>query len=171
MKVVLVILLLGLPLLGQQVPRADVFGIIAHGRLYDDEGRLGAGVSGGSGVGYRLRKRLGVEAEVSGFRSERDFGAGREPFRNGGVFVMGNALAHFGPSRAQFYLIGGAGVASVRNRNSGRSESGFAIDCGAGFKFFAAEHIYVRPDFRIFGKSGGALYSLMRIGIGVGYSW
>lgn len=171
MKLVLVILLLGLPVLGQQVPRTDVFGVIAHGRLYDDEGKLGSGLSGGGGVGYRLRKRLGVEGEVTGFRSERDFGAGREPFRNSGVFVMGNALAHFGPPRAQFYLLGGAGVANVRNRNSGVSESGFAINCGAGFKFFASEHIYVRPDFRIYGKSGGALYTLMRIGIGVGYSW
>jgi opacity protein-like surface antigen len=167
----LVVLLLGLPLLGQQIPRADVFGTIGYAKLYDDEGRLGNGAAVGGGIGYRLRKRLGVEAEINGFSTEREIAAGFPPFRNSGAFLMGNALAHFGPPRAQFYLLGGAGVANVRNRISGFSESGFGINFGFGMKIFASEHIYVRPDFRIYGKTGGEPYSLMRIGIGVGYSW
>lgn len=172
---ILLLLLLALPLSAQQIPRADVFGTIGIGKVYDDEGSLGSGLAGGGGVGYRLRKRLGVEAEVNAFRSERDFGQVVAPFRFSGFQVMGNALAHFGPRRAQFYLLGGAGVMGVRNRNRDVSDTKFGIGFGVGMKIFASEHIYIRPDLRIFGRGGSNLVgdpiTVLRIGIGAGYSW
>ena len=171
----LALLLLGLPLAAQQIPRTEVFGLIGLGKVYDDEGSLGSGPSGGGGIGYRLRKRLGVEGEVNFVRSSRDFGGGAPSFRHNGFHLMGNALAHFGPPRAQFYLLGGAGLAHVRNVQADISESKFGINFGLGMKIYASEHIYIRPDLRIFGSGGGQAlespFTVIRIGIGVGYSW
>jgi hypothetical protein len=151
----LAVLLLVAPLCAQQ-RRAEVFGMIGIGKTYDDEGSLGSGPSGGGGVGYRLRKRLGVGAEINAFRSKRDFGSFQPPFEHNGVHVMGNALAHFGPPRAQFYLLGGAGLAHLRNVGRDISETKFGICFGVGMKIFASRRIYVRPDVRVFGSGGGA---------------
>jgi hypothetical protein len=171
----LLLLVVALPAIAQQPGRADVFGLIGIGKVYDDEGSLGSGLNVGGGIGYRLRKRLGVEAEVNGFRSERDFGAFPPPFRFSGYQVMGNALSHFGPPRAQFYILGGLGVMGVRNRNRDIGDTQFGIGFGVGMKIFASEHIYIRPDLRIFGRGGSNLIgdpiTVLRIGIGAGYSW
>lgn len=170
----LALLLLAAPLFGQQ-RKADVFGMIGTGAVYDDEGSLGRGVTGAGGIGYRLRKRLGVEAEVNVFQSKRDFGQIVPPFRHSGLHVMANALAHFGPSRAQFYLLGGVGLLHVRNKTRNLSDSGFNIGLGFGMKIFATEHVYIRPDFRIFGggtrQAVESPFSMLRIGVGVGYSF
>jgi hypothetical protein len=175
MRRLLVLLALGVPLIAQQPGRADIFGLIGLGKVYDDEGSLGSGVNLGGGIGYRLRKRLGVEAEVNAFRSERDFGAFPPPFRFSGFQVMGNALSHFGPPRAQFYILGGLGVMGVRNRNRDVADTQFGIGFGVGMKIFASEHIYIRPDLRIFGRGGSNLVgdpiTVLRVGIGAGYSW
>jgi hypothetical protein len=168
-------LILGVPLIAQQPGKTDVFGLIGLGKVYDDEGSLGSGLNLGGGVGYRLRKRLGVEAEVNGFRSERDFVSSLSPFRHSGFQVMGNALSHFGPPRAQFYILGGLGVMGVRNRRRDVADTLFGIGFGAGMKIFASEHIYIRPDLRIFGRGGSNLIgdpiTVLRIGIGAGYTW
>lgn len=166
------VLLLALPLLGQP-RRAEVFGAIGAGKVYDDEGSLGSGPSGGGGIGYRLRKRLGVEAEVNGFRSTRDFGGGAPVFRMSGLHVMANALSHFGPPKAQFYVLGAAGVVRVSTRT--RADGGLNLGFGVGLKIFATERVYLRPDFRIFaGRGGSAIESPItrfRMSVGVGYSW
>lgn len=171
----LLLLIVALPLIAQQTGRADVFSLIGIGKVYDDEGSLGSGPSGGFGIGYRLTKRLGVEAEVNAFRSERDFGVVPPPFRHSGFQVMGNALAHFGPARARFYLLGGLGAMGVRNRNRDVADTRFGIGFGVGMKIFASEHIYIRPDLRIFGRGGSNLVgdpiTVLRIAIGAGYSW
>jgi opacity protein-like surface antigen len=170
----LLCLLLALPLLAQQ-KRVDVFGLIGVGATYDDEGSLGRGVSGAGGIGYRLTKRFGVEGEINAFQSKRDFGQPVPPFQHSGAHVMANALAHFGPSRAQFYLLGGVGLLHVKNKSTDRSDNGFNVGFGAGFKFFATDHIYIRPDVRIFGGSTSQAvespFSMLRIAVGVGYSW
>jgi hypothetical protein len=172
---VFLLLALCVPLLAQQPPRADVFGTIGLGKVYDDEGSLGSGPSGGGGIGYRLRKRLGVEGEINAFRSRRDFASSVSPFQHNGVHLMANFLSHFGPPRAQFYLLGGVGLLHVKNVRRGVSDTGFNVGFGLGFKFFATEHIYIRPDLRIFGggtsQAVESPFSMIRIGIGAGYSW
>jgi opacity protein-like surface antigen len=168
------LLLLALPLAAQQ-GRVDVFGLIGVGATYDDEGSLGRGVSGAAGIGYRLTKRLGIEGEVNAFSSKRDFGQIVPPFQHSGAHVMGNALLHFGPSRAQFYLLGGVGLLHVKNKSTNQSDNGFNVGLGLGMKIFATSHIYIRPDFRIFGGSTNQAvespFSMLRLGVGVGYSW
>ncbi len=168
------LLLLALPLAAQQ-RRVDVFGLLGVGATYDDEGSLGKGVSGAGGIGFRLTKRLGVEGEINAFSSKRDFGQIVPPFQHSGAHVMGNALLHFGPQRAQFYLLGGVGLLHVKNKNSNLSDNGFNVGFGFGFKFFATEHIYIRPDFRVFGGSSSQAaetpFSMLRVAVGVGYSW
>lgn len=170
----LLVVLLGLPLLAQQ-RKADVFGMIGYGRTSDDEGSLGGGVNGGGGLGYRLTRRLGVEGEVNAFRSNRDFGQPIPPFQHNGVHVMGNALVHFGPSRTQFYLLGGVGVLHVKNVRSGQTGSGLNVGLGAGFRIFATERVYIRPDFRLFAGDGGngaeTPFGVLRAAVGLGYSW
>ena len=88
---------------------------------------------------------------------------------------MANALLHFGPSRAQFYLLGGVGLLHVKNKSTNQSDDGFNVGLGCGMKIFATDHIYVRPDFRIFGGSTSQAvespFSMLRLGVGVGYSW
>lgn len=167
-------LLLALPLLAQQ-PKGEVFGLVGIGKTSDDEGSLGSGLNGGGGVGYRLTKRLGVEAEVNGFRSKRDFGQPVPPFEHSGVHVMGNGLVHFGPQRAQFYILGGVGLLHVKNVRSGASGNGLNVGLGLGFKFFATEHVYIRPDVRLFAGDGGrgaeTPFAVIRFGVGLGYSW
>ena len=174
MRLWLAVLLLAAPLVAQQ-RRADVFGLIGIGKVYDDEGSLGSGPSGGGGIGYRLRKRLGVEAEINAFSSKREFGGVPPPFEHNGAHVMGNVLSHFGPSRTQFYVLGGAGLLYVKNQARNVSDTGFNVGFGVGMKIFATERVYIRPDFRIF--SGGTSqavespFSMLRIGAGVGYSF
>ena len=62
-----------LPAIAVDYPRAEVFGAIGVGKTGDDEGGLGSGINGGGGIGYRIVRRLGVEAEINGFRTKRTF--------------------------------------------------------------------------------------------------
>jgi hypothetical protein len=168
------VLLLGLPLLAQQ-RKADVFGLIGYGKTADDEGSLGGGMNVGGGIGYRLTRRIGIEGEVNGFRSRRDFGHGVPSFQHSGAHAMANVLAHFGPPRSQFYLLGGVGLVHVKNVQYGDSGIGLNLGFGAGFKAFVSERVYVRPDFRLMAGDGGngaeAPFAVMRVGIGLGYCW
>ncbi len=63
----------------------------------------------------------------------------------------------------------------VKNVQSGRSGNGLNVGLGAGFKFFVSERVYIRPDFRLFGGDGGngaeTPFTVLRIGVGLGYSW
>jgi opacity protein-like surface antigen len=174
MRAAFVLLLLALPMAAQQ-RRVDVFGLVGVGATYDDEGSLGKGVSGAGGIGYRLTKRFGVEGEVNAFQSKREFGSIVPPFQHSGAHVMGNALLHFGPQRAPFYLLGGVGLAHVKNKTTDRSDDAFNLGFGFGFKFYATDRVYIRPDFRIFAGSTNQAaespFSMLRVAIGVGYSW
>jgi hypothetical protein len=156
------------------MPRREIFGTIGAGFASDDEGSIGRGINGGGGIGYRLTRRFGVEGEVNAFRARRSFGQPIPPFGATGAHVMGNALVHFGSPRAQFYLLGGAGLLHARNL-AGVSSNGLAIDVGVGFKIYATPHIFIRPDVRIFaGDSGRAIeppLSDLRVSIGLGYAW
>jgi opacity protein-like surface antigen len=168
----LAVVLLAAPLAAQQ-RKADVFGLIGVGKVYDDEGSLGRGVAGAGGIGLRLTKRLGVEGEVNAFSTKRDFGRIVPPFQHSGAHVMANALAHFGPQRSQFYLLGGVGLLHVKNKSTDRSDNGFNVGLGFGMKIFATERLYIRPDFRIFGGSTSQAvespFTMLRIGVGLGY--
>jgi opacity protein-like surface antigen len=159
---------------------AEVFGFVGYGRILDDEGSLGDGVNFAGGVGHRFTRRLGVEAEVAGFRHSRDIGADRG-YKGSGVLVLGNAVIHLSNGRVQPYLLGGAGVLHYRNKPQSDVSSrtvtgtGFAMDAGVGLKIFASEHISIRPDFRLVaGSAGDAIESPfidLRAAIGIGYHW
>jgi hypothetical protein len=166
-------LLTVLPLRAQS-PRREIFGAVGVGFASDDEGSIGHGVNGGGGIGYRLTRRFGVEAEVNAFRARRSFGQPIPPFGADGAHLTANALVHFGGQRAQFYLVGGAGLLHARNL-AGVSANGFAIDVGGGLKLYATPHVFIRPDLRIFaGDAARAIeppLSDLRVSIGIGYAW
>ena len=81
--------------------RREVFGAIGIGKTYDDEGSLGSGLNAGGGFGYRVSQRFGVEAEVNGFRTRRDFGSSFAPFQANGAHVMGSGLLYLSRGRAK----------------------------------------------------------------------
>jgi hypothetical protein len=174
-KVVLALILATVPVAAQWGFKREVFGAVGAGSTYDDEGSLGRGINGGGGIGYRLTPRLGFEAEVNAFRSKRDFGPPIAPFEHSGAHFMGNALLHVNRGRAQFYLIGGAGVLHIHNTGTNRSHNGLSIDLGLGIKIFVTPHVYIRPDARAYVGSGGSAaespFSDLRIAAGAGYSW
>jgi hypothetical protein len=63
----------------------------------------------------------------------------------------------------------------VKNQARNVSDTGFKVGSGVGKKIFATEHIYIRPDFRIFGggtsQAVESPFSMLRIGIDVGHSF
>lgn len=158
-----------------------MFGAIGIGKTYDDEGSLGSGLNAGGGFGYRLSRRFGVEADVNGFRTRRDFSPSFSPFQANGVHVMGSGLLYLNRGRAQAYLLLGGGLQHVHVKSgfggapTGRSANGFAVNLGGGLKIFVSPHVSLRPELRIYsGGSGKAVeppFSDIRISLGVGYHW
>ena len=120
-------------------------------------------LNAGGGFGYRLSRRVAVEAEVNGFRTRRDFSSSFAPFQAQGAHVMGSGLLYLNRGRAQTYLLLGGGLLHVRVKNGfgelpvGRSANGFAINFGGGLKIFVSPHFSLRPELRIY---SGALARL-----------
>jgi hypothetical protein len=156
--------------------KREVFGSIGIGKVYDDEGSLGSGLNGCGGFGYRIVRRFGVEAEISGFRTKREFSPAFPPFRGHGAHVLGNGLIYLNRGRGQAYVILGAGLGRFTTRvNFGGasindSRTGFAVACGFGVKIFATPHFSLRPEVRVHAADNGPISDL-RLSFGAGYHW
>jgi hypothetical protein len=94
----------------------EVMGVIAVSNLWDDESRLGFGVAGGAGVGYRWRGRLGIEARVEGFAHERTFTSGVR-FRATGTRYLGQVVYYWSDGNVQPFAAGTLGVIKVKRRS------------------------------------------------------
>lgn len=162
-------------------PRAEVFGTVGIGKTGDDEGGLGSGVNGGGGAGYRIVRRLGVEAEINAFRTKRSFSNAFPAYQASGVTVMGSGLFYLTTGRTQGYLLFGAGLMNARNAvNFGgvavdRAGNGVGFNLGGGVKAFVSDHVSLRPEVRIYaGDPGGVIeapFGILRVSMGVGYHW
>ena len=181
-KVALAVLCLiaAAPAFCQDFLRREVFGAVGVGKTYDDEGSLGSGLNVAGGFGYRVSRRIGVEAEVNAFRTRREFSAPFEPFRANGVHAMGSGLLYLNRGRSQAYLLLGGGLlhshlgggfAGVSNR----AANGFAVNLGGGIKIRVSSHFSLRPELRIYaGDSGGVAEAPLgdiRFSMGLGYHW
>jgi hypothetical protein len=180
MKPLWLALLLAGPVFAQDYPKREVFGTIGIGKTYDDEGSLGSGLNGSGGFGYRLTRRLGVEAEVNAFRTTREFGSQFPPFRASGLHVMGNGVLYLNRGKAQAYLLFGAGLAHARVQSNFAgfhtpAGNGLAVNLGFGVKAFVTQNISLRPEIRLYGADTGnvieAPFVDLRISMGVGYHW
>ncbi len=174
-------LLVSPAILADEPLRREVFGSAGFGYNYDDEGSIGHGVTGGGGFGYRIWQRLGVEGEVSAFRSRREFGAPIPAFQANGLRVMGNGLIYLNRGPAQAYVLLGFGLLHVRNEvgfaglRLDRSSNGVNAGAGFGLRIFVTPHWSLRPEFRVdAGATNGAIeapFTSMRFAMGVGYHW
>lgn len=153
----------------------EVSASIGYAGTGDDEGSLGKGIAGGFAIGYRTSGRWGFEADYGVSRNYRDNIGGRE-YRGVAHAVLGNALVHFSKSRAQPYLLVGAGL--MNYSSGGRSGTGAAGALGFGVKGMLTDRLFIRPEVRLtVGVTGGlktaieAPASVARFTMGIGYRW
>jgi hypothetical protein len=93
--------------------RPEVFGTVSVGNLWDDESQLGLGLTGGGGIGYRWRDRVGVEARVEWFSHQRTFSSGVR-FDAEGTSLLGQVAYYWLSGKAQPFAAGTAGSIRVR---------------------------------------------------------
>ena len=94
----------------------EVMGTVAVSQLWDDESRLGTGLAGGAGFGYRWRGQFGVEAHVEAFTHERTFPGGVR-FSASGSRILGQVTYYWSGSTVQPFAAGTFGVMNVHQRN------------------------------------------------------
>ncbi len=159
---------------GGEFKRWEVHGFAGVGKSYDDEGSIGSGFAGGFGVGKRVTRRIGLEAEYTRFHHKREIAGGAFTWEGSANLFTGNFLLHFSPEgRVQPFLLVGAGGMTYEGGGPG-----FAWNCGAGVKGYLTDHLFVRPEFRIsHGRyDRGVLQpeppiSNLRFQFGIGYRW
>jgi hypothetical protein len=121
MQVILAVGFLFLPTLAAAQPAVqpsgpEVMGVVAVSNLWDDESRLGFGVTGGAGVGYRWLGRFGIEARVEGFAHERTFTSGVR-FNASGTRYLGQVAYYWSDGHVQPFAAGTLGVIKVKRRS------------------------------------------------------
>jgi hypothetical protein len=94
----------------------EVLGTVTVSNLWDDEGRLGAGIAAGGGVGYRWRNGLGVEVRVERFSNSRTFLGGTK-FDATGTRVLGQVAYYWSTGSVQPFAAGTFGVLKIEQRN------------------------------------------------------
>jgi hypothetical protein len=102
-----------------------VFGSVGYNGQWDDESRLGQSVAVSGGVGYRITRRLSIEALVNRLEHRRDLlfytvthDAAGNPIATpapatltgGATYVLGQVRYVFSTSRVQPYVAGAFGV-------------------------------------------------------------
>lgn len=162
-----------------QVPEGgEIFGTIGYGRLGDDEGTLGDGLSFGGGIGYPIFSRVGVELAVDAMNYSRGFGTGAR-FEGETLTLFGNVLYHFPGGNVRPYVLGGAGLLHSTRRSEFRFEGGverfeftddrWAGNFGAGVKIAISQRIALRPEFRLL--IGKGFMNILQGSTSVVYYW
>jgi hypothetical protein len=96
--------------------RPEILGTVSLSNLWDDESSLGTGLTGGAGVGYRWRGRVGVEGRVEWFSHERTF-LSAVRFHAEGTRVLGQVAYYWLNGKAQPFAAGTVGVIRVNQTN------------------------------------------------------
>ena len=120
-RVTLVLGLCLLPVLAAaQTPNAsgpEVLGSISAGNLWDDESKIGLGVTAGGGLGYRWRGRIGIEGRVEWFQHDRTFETSGVHFEATGTWFLGQVSYYWSDGKAQPFVGGVFGAVNVKQRN------------------------------------------------------
>lgn len=151
----------------------SIFGAAGYGESYDDEGNIGGGVTAQAGISYRLNHRFSAGAEYALIKHRREF-----PFavwRGTFQHAAATGYVHFGSGKVQPYVVGGIGL--LHYSNDSRSGTGWAWSGGAGFRGYVTQHVFVRPEVRLWVGDGGIsraiepYASTFQFSIGLGYSF
>lgn len=163
--------------------RAEVFGSIGGGKVYDDEGSLGKGLDIGGGIGFRLTSKLHIEGQVNGIDYERNFASGVR-FAGTAIFTTANLRYHFSTAKVQPFIVGGVGFVHHENRSrflednfpTKRTTNGLATNFGGGVEIFLNKKFSIKPEFRIFlGDTAGSgvepPFTVGRGSVAFSYHW
>ena len=171
--------------------KGEIFGNVGYGRFYHGDDHLGSGIDPGIGFGVRpfsgKLRGLGFEVMVNGLRFRNAWGSEYAYEYKGDMRVItGNALYHFGRSRAQFYAVGGIGVlkADYTYRNGymnmiindpdyleTHGATKMAVNFGAGIKVRIASGLALRPEIRFYDTTIGTGYNWSHMRLSVGAGW
>jgi len=169
----------------------EIVGSIGHGRFYHGDDHLGNGLDWGVGFGVRpfsgRLRGLGFEVMVNGLKFKNAWGGDYTYEYKGDMRVItGNALYHFGRSRAQFYLVGGIGAlwADYTYRNGYMNTiindpdyvatlgaTKMAINFGAGVKARIVSGLAIRPEIRFYDTTIGTGYNWTHMRLSIGVAW
>ena len=129
----------------------EVLGSISVGNLWDDESKIGLGVTAGAGIGYRWRGRIGIEGRVERFQHDRTF-LSRVHFEATGTRFLGQVSYYWSDGRTQPFVGGVFGVMKVKQRN----ESPIVQPGPTGAPVFIGTEVFEsRHTDRVWGATGG----------------
>ena len=173
--------------------RVAVGGTLALGSSWDDESRVGDGVSVGGAVQVGPWKRVAIEIDVRHFTYDRRFQSGVE-FSGEGEQLSANLLYYLREAGTRpFVLVGvallrvdrttrfpllppfprpGTGDASapIIAESLRSSDTGTGVDVGGGVSVPLGAHWSLRPEIRAL-LGAGAIVSRIDVGAGLSYGW
>ncbi|HET9467264.1 MAG TPA: hypothetical protein VFO48_02585 [Vicinamibacterales bacterium] len=167
MRLLLLTALVLIPALGS-AQSIEVFATTGVVHVWDDEGRIGAGVPLGAGVGVKSPHGWGVEALVETQKATRDFDSDVH-FDSTVTAGRARLMKYFGSGRTQPYAGGGLGVTrieSTRDSPAGCALVNNVFTCTrrdvfqststsgtlsgfAGVRIPVGPALFVRPEFEI----------------------
>lgn len=194
-KPVLVALLVALAVLpaaaqtADDQPRGIAFGAVGHARTWDDEGLLGGGTTLSGGIGYRLTRRLTLQAIVDRIPYYRDV----EWLTFDGRVLFAGAEASFQSARSRVrpFATIGLGVLDdeglwIRKTSTGpgrprteeriaREYVELAMTSSAGIDFGLSDGVSIRTSLRFHGLLGTgddlAPHLIIQPGVGLAWRW
>jgi hypothetical protein len=144
----------------QQPPPQEVVvsAVLGRGSTWDDEGRIGAGVSTGAIVDWRVRPRWSASFRLERLGHERHTSQDLLVFDGRTLFATGEIAYRFGSRAAVPFVTGGYGAALYSGTLTDRigptptrhrtSRSGVAV-AGGGVEIPIGDRFIVTPEIRL----------------------
>jgi hypothetical protein len=130
----------------------EVLGSISAGNLWDDESKIGFGLTAGAGAGYRWRGRIGIEGRVERFQHERTFTTSGVHFEATGTRFLAQVSYYWSGRKAQPFVGGVFGAMKVKQRN----ESPTVQPGPTGAPVVTGTQVFEGRDTdKVWGASGG----------------
>ncbi len=158
-----------------------VTGTVGRGSTWDDEGRIGAGLSTGGGAEWRFHRKLSAAFRVERLGHERHMAQDLRLVSGRTLFATGEVKYRFRSAGVAPYAIGGYGVALYSGTLVDRvgvplmlersSRSG-VIPAGVGIEIPIGSRFVVSPEVRILmcqPKDDFATWAAIRGGISAGW--
>jgi hypothetical protein len=170
-------------------PRAIVFGAVGHAQTWDDEGLLGGGTTLSGGVGYRLMRRLTLQAIVDRIPYYRD--VEWLTFDGRILFVGAEAAFQSASPRVRPFAAIGIGILDdegiwIRKTTTGpgrprideqvtRDYLEVAMTSSAGIDFALSDRAAIRTTLRVHGLVSAAddlaPHLIIQPGVGLAWRW
>jgi len=158
-------------------PKAATFSVTGGGYFFENNQNYEDDFTVGVRAGYNFTENWGAELFFHYVPSEYKPGGGDNDFYFAGI----EALYHFMPrNRFVPFLALGAGATHYSSDKSGLVPSKFAVDYGAGFKFFIIDNLAFRADVRhvmplgdtqAYGNNQGFIHNDLMVTGGLLYSF